>query len=122
MQQHIHGTDTQHRSIRVIASEHSGLVIIQLLSVHHHVLLVLSNIVSCFNEEAGTAHCGVTDDIILFERRLHQFNHHPDNVSRSTELSVLTFLCHFAENVLIDIAHGVSVVHIKPIYLLDKRL
>ena len=122
MQQHIHSTYTQHSGICVVTSEHLGLVILQFFSVHHHVFLMDFNIVSCFNKETCTTHSWVANRILLPKRRFHHFHHHTDDMSRSSELSVLTFFCHLAKDVLIDIAHGISVVHVECIHLFYQRL
>ena len=80
------------------------------------------NVFGGFNDEASGTHSGVTN--LILEGRLHQLDHHTDDVARSAELAIGTGGSHLAQNVLIYVAHRVPVVHVQGIdavHHLDQR-
>ena len=66
-----------------------------------------------FQQEPGAAH-GRVEDFIL-QSRLHQLHDHGDDMPRGAELSVVSSGGNLAQQVLIDIAHDILVVHVQRI-------
>ena len=111
MQHQVHCPDAEHGLVGVEAVEHTVFVVVGILFLQELLLVVLGDILGTFDNEAGTAHCGVADGV--FECGLHQLDHHTDDVARGAELTVVASSGHLAEDVLVDIAHGVAVVHVE---------
>ena len=79
------------------------------LLVPQHLRVVLAQVFTGSDEEAGGATGGVADDIgRVWRDHLH---HEPDDVTRRAELTVLPGARDLAEHVLVDIALGVAVLH-----------
>ena len=110
MQHQIHGSYAQHGGIGIEAMEHGILVMVGILTFQQFFLIVLLHILCTLHDEASTSHCGVTNRV--FQGRLHQFDHHTDDVSWRSELSVVTTRRHLAKDVFVSVAHGVAVVHV----------
>ena len=110
---HVHGTDTQHGAIHIVAEEHMVHVVVFLLSVEEDFFLAMFfQIFTRRNKETGGAASRVADHIISF--RIHQFHHHANDMTRGTELTVPAGLADLAEQILICIAayiHCLRFVH-----------
>ena len=91
--------------------EHGAAVMLCILLVQELGLEVILDVFGGLHNEAGRAHSGVTD--LVLEGRLHQLHHHADDVARGAELAIGAGGSHLAQDVLIDIAHRVPVVHIQ---------
>ena len=113
MQHHIHRTDTKHGLVCIIAGEKTGLKVSRILRLHQLCSLVRDDVGTTLLQEAGAPHGRVKN--LVFESRLHELHHHVDNVARGSELAVFAGSGNLAEQVFIDIAHEVFVVHVQGI-------
>ena len=118
VQHQVHCTDTQHREVGVEAVQHLVLVVVGILLLQQFGLVMLTHILGTLDDKTRTTHSRVTDGVL--QGGLHDFNHHADDVSRCTELTVVARSRHLAEHILIDIAHRVTVVHVKMVDTLDN--
>ena len=118
MQHKVHSTDSQHRLVGVEAVEHIVAEMVVVLLLHEFGREVFFDIFSGFNDKAGTTHSGVADSVV--ERGPHKRDHHADNVSWRAELTVFAACRHLSEDILIDVAHSVAVVHFEGVDSIDN--
>ena len=74
---------------------------------------MLSYIARRLHYETGATHSGVAHAVALSYRRLHQLHHQANDVAWRAKLAVLPAGGHFAQDVLIHVAHSVAVFHIE---------
>ena len=110
MKHHVHCSDAKHRLVGVKTGEHLGFELIRILSPHQLFAVMLGNIVGGFQQEARRSHGRIEN--MVFQCGLHQFYHHPDDVTRGTKLTIFTRCRNLAEKILVNIAHNVFIVHI----------
>ena len=100
---HVHRADTKHRAVHVVAVEHIVHVVILVLAVEKDLLLaVFLKIVTHSNKKSRSAARRIADDLVSF--RLHQVDHHADNVARSAELTVDTRSRNLGKQIFVNIA------------------
>ena len=97
--------------------EHTALVVIGIFPFEQFAFVVLLDILCSLHNEAGTTHGRVANSVA--ERRAHEFDHHADDVARSAKLPVVATCRHLSKHILIDIAHGVAIVHIEVVDAFD---
>ena len=114
VQQQVHGSYAQHGLVGIVAIDHRGFHVMNILAYIGSRLIVLLNIFNSLNEESGRTHGWVAD--VIFRSRLHHLHNHSDDVSGRAELSVGAACRHLAENVFIYIAHRIAVVHVERIH------
>ena len=90
-----------------MTGEHGRLEALLDVSAHELSLVVVRNVLGCHADEACAAHCRVADGVL--GSRLHQVNHHLDDVARRAELTVLSAGGELGEKVLVDVTHDVIV-------------
>ena len=117
MQHQVHSTDAQHGEIGVEAVKHVVLVMVGILSLEQFTLVMLLHILGTLNDESCATHSRVADGV--FEGGLHELDHHADNVTRCTELTIVARGSHFAKHILIHVAHSVTVVHVEVVDALN---
>ena len=78
---------------------------------------MLLDILHCLHQEARTTHRRVAD--IVGWCWLHHIDNHTDDVARRAELSVSARSSHLTKDILIDIAHRITVVHVEGIDPID---
>ena len=118
----VHGTNPEHRGVGVEAVQHAALVMVGIFPLEEFFLVMGLDVLGTFHDEARTAHGRVANGVL--QLRIHELHHHPDNVTRSAELTVVARSRHLPEDVLIDIAHRVPVVHVQGVnafHDLDQR-
>ena len=113
MEHEVHGTYAQHGGVGVEAVEHAALVVLGVLALEQVALVVLLDVLGGLNDEAGRTHGRVAYGVL--DGGAHEFHHHAYDVARCAELSVIARSSHLAQDVLVDIAHGVAVVHVQGI-------
>ena len=114
----VHSTDTKHCGVGIKTVQKTTLIVLHILGVKQLLLAVLLNILSTLDNKTRRAHSRVADSIL--NSGLHKLDHHLDNMARGTELSIITTRSHLAQDILIYIAHSVTVVHIQSINALDN--
>ena len=87
VQHEVHRTDTQHGEVGIETMEHTVLVVVGVLTLQQFLLIVLLNVFGALNDEASTAHSGVTDGVL--QGGLHHLHHHTYDVPWCTELPVV---------------------------------
>ena len=117
VKQQVHGSDAQHGLVGIVAINHRSLHVVNVLFYIGSHLMVLLDIFHRLNEEAGRTHCRVAD--VILRVRLHHLHNHADNVARGAKLAVGAACRHLAQDVFIDVAHRVTVVHIERIHAVD---
>ena len=80
-------------------------------------LVMLLDILHCLHQEASTTHRRVADKV--GRCRLHHIDNHTNDVARRAKLSVRSRSSHLTEDILIDIAHRITVVHVECIDPID---
>ena len=118
MEQEVHGSYAKHCLVGVIPVNHARLDVVSLFTNIHCRLIVLLDVLDCFNKETGRTH-GWVADIILWSRFHHLYNH-ADDVARSTELTICARCCHLAKDILIHIAHGITIVHVERVNAINN--
>ena len=107
MGHHVHGADTKHSAIHIVAVEHVVHVMILLLPVEEDLLLaVLLEVLARRNEEAGRAAGGIADDVIRF--RVHQLHHHLNDMAGRAELAIEAGLRDLRKQVFIGVAANIG--------------
>ena len=117
MQEEVHCSDTQHRWVSIVAIDKRRLDMLHRFCRIECPLVMLLDILHCLHQEARTTHRRVADKVV--RRRLHHIHNHTDNVTRRTKLSVRSRSSHLTEDILIDIAHRITVVHVEGIDPID---
>ena len=118
MKHKVHSTDTKHSRVGIEAVKQTVLIVLHIIGIKQFLLAVLLNILSTLDNKARRAHSRVADSIL--NSGLHKLDHHLDNMARSAELTIVATRSHLAQDILIDIAHSVTVVHIQSIDALDN--
>ena len=113
MEHEVHGTYAQHGGVGVEAVEHAALVVLGVLALEQVALVVQLDVLGGFHYEASRTHGRVADGVL--DGGAHEFHHHAYDVARSAELAVVARCSHLAKDILVDIAHGVAVVHVQGI-------
>ena len=117
MQEEVHCSDTQHRRVGIVAIDKRRLDMLHRFCRIECPLVMLLDILHCFHQEARTTHRRVAD--IVGRCRLHHIDNHTNDVARCTKLSVSARSSHLTEDILIDIAHRITIVHIEGIDPID---
>ena len=103
MRDHVHGADAQHGAVHVETVEHVIHVMILLLPVEQEgAVLRLVQIFRRRHQKARGAAGGVADGLVGL--RVHQLDHHADDVARGAELPDPTGRGDLREDVFIDVA------------------
>ena len=71
---------------------------------------MLADIGCAGQQKTSRTHSRVENGIL--EGRLHQLHHHVDDMARRAELTVFPGGCDFTQQILVNIAHDVLVVHV----------
>ena len=87
------------------------LVVSHIGFLHQFGTVMLLDIFGSLNDETCRAHRRVADFPI--DLWLHQFNHHADDVTWSTELTIIAGSSHLAKYILIDVAHCIAIGHVQ---------
>ena len=112
MGHHVHGADAQHGAVHVVAMEHVVHVVIFLQLIEEDLfLVVLFQILTGGNKKAGGTAGRVADHVV--RPGLHQLYHHADDVAGRAELTVNTGGSDLTEEVFINIAAGIAVLHLR---------
>ena len=121
MQQHVHSSDTQHGLVSIKAIKHRRVIALAhiLVGLDGSAILVV-NLAGCLHDESCTTHGRIANHIINL--RLCHRDDHADDMARRTELTVLTFLRHARQHILIDIAHSVGIFHIQQVDIINHTL
>ena len=108
---HIHGADAEHRAIHIVAKEHMVQEMILLPPVEEDFFFVVGHQVffRCHQETGSTASRVADGKVGL---GLHQLHHHLDDMARGTELTIETGLGNLGEQILIDVAADIAVLHL----------
>ena len=114
MKQKVHGSYAQHGLVGIVAVNHRGLHVACLVADVQGCFIVLLDILHRLYQKSCRTHSGVAD-VVLWSRLHHLYNHAYD-VAWRAELSVGARSRHLAEYILVDIAHGVAVVHVERVY------
>ena len=117
MEHHIHGTDPQHGLIRVKPREHRGRVMLFVLCFHEISAVILRNVSRRRTDKSRRAHRRIAYHIVKV--RLHQFDHHLNDMSWRAELTVGTALRNLRKQILIHVAHDVLVVEVKAVQCIN---
>ena len=88
MKQQVHSAYAQHRLVSIIAIDHAGLDVGNILTGIEGFTIVLLDIFHSLYKETSTTHSWVAD-IILWSW-IHHFDNHADDMARSTELTIGT--------------------------------
>jgi len=113
VQHHVHGTDAQHGLVGIKSGEHGGGVVLLVFGFHQLGFVMLGDVLGCGGDEAGGTHGGVADGI--FQSGTHQFDHHSDDVSGSTELTIGTALRNLGKQIFVDVPHDIFVIQIQAV-------
>ena len=113
MKQEVHGSDTKHCLVGIITIDHARLDMVSLFAYIHCRLIVLLDVLDSFYKETGRTHGRVAD--VILGSWFHHLHNHADDVARSTELTICARCCHLAKDILIHIAHGITIVHVESI-------
>ena len=121
MQQHVHRTDTQHSLVGIKTIKHGRIIALAHISIglDGGAVLVV-NLAGSLHDESCTTHRWVANHIINL--RLSHRDDHTDDMTRGTELSVLAFLRHASQHILVNIAHRVGIFHIQQVDIIYHRL
>ena len=121
MQQHVHGTDTQHGLVGIKTIKHGRIIAFThiLVRLDYSTILII-NLLGSLHNESSTTHSRVANHIINL--RLGHRDNHTDNVARGAELTVLAFLRHARQHILIHIAHRIGIFHIQQVDIIYHRL
>ena len=111
MEHQVHRADAQHGLVGIESVEHRLAEMAVIVGAEQFGAVVLLDIFRALDDKSRRTHCGVADGVA--QSGLHQFDHHADDVARGTELSVIAARRHFAQNILVDVAHRVAVVHVE---------
>ena len=111
MEHEVHRSNTKHSCIGVEAVKHPIPEVLFYGFICQLLLRMLLHIFCTFHDKAGATHSRVA--YCVLGRRLHQFNHHADNMAGRAELTVSATGSHLAEHIFIDVTHRVAVAHIK---------
>ena len=117
VEQEVHGSYAQHGLVGIVAVNHRGLHVLHLLTYIHGSLILLLDILHRLNQESCRTHGRVAD--VVLGRRLHHLYNHAYDVARRAKLSVGARCSHLAEYILVDIAHGVAVVHVECVHTVN---
>ena len=91
---HVHCSDTQHRSVHIVAVEHMIHIVFFVFCIKQNFcFFLLSKVFTGLYQESGGTAGRVADQIIGFW--IHHFYHHFYNMTRCTKLSVYTGSCQF---------------------------
>ena len=111
MRHHVHGTDAEHRAVHIKTVEHVIHIMILVLPVKENFFLsVLFKIFAGCHQEAGSAAGRITDHFV--RRRFHQIDHHTDDMSWRTELSVHSGCGKLGKQVLVNVATDIRRFHL----------
>ena len=106
MSHHIHSSNTKHGGVHIISMEHMiHVMIFFLLIIKNFFFSFFFQIFSCCNQKSGGSTCRITDNLIT--GRIHHLNHHPDNMSWCTELSIPSGLGYFRKEIFIYVSSDI---------------
>jgi hypothetical protein len=107
--EHVHAADAQHGGVEVVAVEHAVVEVLPLRGVGEHAGVLLAQMLRGGDKEPRRTRGGVRDFVrgLRVDHRHHQL----DDVPRSAELAVDPGAGDLSQQVLIQVAGGVAVLH-----------
>ena len=104
---HVHRTDAEHSAVHIVAVEHMVHVVVFFdLVIKDLFFPMFFQIFSRRDKEAGRPAGRIGDHVVRF--RIHQLDHHFDNVARRSELTVDARRGDLGEQIFIDVAAHVG--------------